>query len=58
MKRIILVLALVLLVALPVFAQEVTVEDLNNKLTNLAKYSWSGAVYACPTFAYNGTDFL
>ncbi|HNV43107.1 MAG TPA: hypothetical protein PKH20_00005, partial [Exilispira sp.] len=58
MKRIILVLALVLLVALPVFAQEVTVEDLNKKLTALAKYSWTGAVYLWPTFEYDGTDLL
>ncbi|MBP7139529.1 MAG: hypothetical protein KBA47_01195 [Caldisericia bacterium] len=58
MKRIILVLALVLLVALPVFAQEVTVEDLNKKLTALAKYSWGGAFYAVPEIDYDGTDLL
>jgi len=42
MKRIILVLALILLIALPIFAQEVTVEDLNNRLTKLEMWKFGG----------------
>lgn len=58
MKRIILVLALVLLIALPVFAQEVTVEDLNKQITNLTKYSWSGAIYFNPEIDYADSDLF
>ncbi len=42
MKRIILVLALVLLIALPVFAQEVTVDDLNSRLNKLEMWKFGG----------------
>jgi len=58
MKRIILVLALVLLIALPVFAQEVTVEDLNKQITNLTRYSWSGAIYFNPEIDYADSDLF
>jgi len=58
MKRIILVLALVLLIALPVFAQEVTVEDLNKQITNLTRYSWTGAVYLWPEIDYADSDLF
>lgn len=42
MKKIILVLALILLIALPIFAQEVTVEDLNKRLTKLEMWKFGG----------------
>ncbi len=42
MKRILLVIALILLIALPIFAQEVTVEDLNKRLTKLEMWKFGG----------------
>lgn len=42
MKKILLVLALILLIALPLFAQEVTVEDLNKRLTKLEMWKFGG----------------
>lgn len=42
MKRILLVIALILLIALPIFAQEITVEDLNKRLTKLEMWRFSG----------------
>lgn len=58
MKKIILVLALILLIALPIFAQEVTVEDLQKQIKKLTMTSFTGAIYLWPTFEYNGTDLL
>jgi len=56
MKRIILVLALVLLVALPIFAQEVTVEDLQQQINKLEMVSFTGAIYFWPDFYFDGSD--
>jgi len=57
MKKIILVLALILLIALPIFAQEVTVEDLQQQIKKLSMVSFTGAIYFVPDFYYDASGF-